>query len=209
MNQRVGYACVSTDDQRLDLQRAALHLSGVQSIYEEKASGKAGGRPELNQCLKSLRAGDTLVVWRLDRLGCSLSELVRVVAELEDKGISFESITEKIETAGNAGKWVSYVFAALAVFERNLIRERTHAGLIAARARARARGRAGGRKPKLDAQQISEIQRLMADPNIPVSQIAERYKVSRTTLYKVAPRSSAATSSGQTDASAITPRENA
>ena len=205
MNQRVGYARVSKDDQRLDLQRAALHLSGVQSIYEEKASGKAGGRPELNQCLKSLRAGDTLVVWRLDRLGCSLSELVRVVAELEDKGISFESITEKIETSGNAGKWVSYVFAALADFERNLIRERTHAGLIA----ARARGRAGGRKPKLDAQQISEIQRLMADPNIPVSQIAERYKVSRTTLYKVAPRSSAATSSGQTDASAITPRENA
>lgn len=205
MNQRVGYARVSTDDQRMDLQRAALNLSGVQSIYEEKASGKAGGRPELNQCLKSLRAGDTLVVWRLDRLGCSLSELVRIVAELEDKGISFESITEKIETAGNAGKWMSYVFAALADFERNLIRERTRAGLVA----ARARGRAGGRKPKLDAQQISEIRRLMADPNIPVSQIAERYKVSRTTLYKVAPRSSAATSSGQTDASAITPRENA
>ncbi|EKT4531013.1 recombinase family protein [Pseudomonas putida] len=202
MNQRVGYACVSTDDRSLDLQRAALHLSGVQSIYEEKASGKAASRSELNHCLTALRAGDTLVVWRLDRLGRSLPDLVRIVVELDGKGIGFESITEKIETASAAGRLMFHVFAALAEFERNLIRERTQVGLAA----ARARGRSGGRKPKLDAQQIREIRRLMADPNIPVSQIAERYKVSRTTLYKVAPRGSASTGSVKAEASVTTPR---
>src|SRR5690606_37679639 len=195
MNQRIGYARVSTDDQNLDLQRDALRLSGVQEIYEEMASGKATGRPELNHCLKALRAGDTLVVWRLDRLGRSLPDLVRIVAELEEKGIGFESIAEKIETTSAAGKLVFHVFAALAEFERNLIRERTRAGLAA----ARARGRAGGRKPKLDTRQIREIKRLMSDPTIPVSQIAERYKVSRTTIYKVAPRSPAFAADTQAD----------
>ncbi len=185
MNQRIGYARVSTEDQNLDLQRDALHLAGVQSIYEEMASGKSAERPELEHCLKALRTGDVLVVWRLDRLGRSLPDLVRIVSELENKGIGFESVTEKIETTSAAGKLVFHVFAALAEFERNLIRERTRAGLAA----ARARGRSGGRKPKLDARQVREIRRLMSDPTIPVSQIAERYKVSRTTIYKVAPRS--------------------
>jgi len=185
MNQRIGYARVSTDDQNLDLQRDALNLAGVQSIYEEKASGKAAGRPELDLCLKALRAGDTLVVWRLDRLGRSLPDLVRIVTELEDKAIGFESVTERIETFSAAGKPVVHFFAALAEFERNLIRERTQAGLAA----VRARGRAGGRKPKLDTRQIWEIKRLMSDPTIAVNQIAQRYKVSRTTIYKVAPRS--------------------
>lgn len=205
MNQRIGYARVSTDDQNLDLQRDALHLSGVQSIYEEMASGKSAGRPELEHCLKALRTGDTLVVWRLDRLGRSLPDLVRVVTELEGKGIGFESITEKIETTTAAGKLVFHVFAALAEFERNLIRERTQAGLVA----ARARGRKGGRKPKLDARQIKEIKQLMADSSIPVTQIAERYKVSRTTLYKVAPRGPAVVGSDQTDAGVIKSREDA
>ena len=185
MNQRIGYARVSTDDQNLDLQRDALRLAGVGSIYEEAASGKTAVRLELDHCLKALRAGDTLVVWRLDRLGRSLPDLVHIVAGLEEKGIGFESLTEKIETTTAAGKLVFHVFAALAEFERNLIRERTRAGLVA----ARARGRSGGRKPKLDARQIREIKRLMSDPTIPVGQIAERYKVSRTTIYKVAPRS--------------------
>lgn len=203
MNQRIGYARVSTDDQNLDLQRDALRLSGVQVIYEEMVGGKNADRPELASCLKALRAGDTLVVWRLDRLGRSLPDLVRIVAELEDKGIGFESITEKIETASAAGKLVFHVFAALAEFERNLIRERTQAGLAA----ARARGRAGGRKPKLNSQQIKEIKRLMADPSIPVRQIAERYKVSRTTLYKVAPRGATASASEVAQASSKTPRE--
>ena len=197
MNQRIGYARVSTDDQNLDLQRDALYLAGVESIYEETASGKSTDRLELEHCLKALRAGDTLVVWRLDRRGRSLPDLVRIVAELQTKGIGFESITEKIETISAAGKLVFHVFAALAEFERNLIRERTRAGLAA----ARARGRAGGRKPKLDARQIREIKRLMSDPTIPVSQIAQRYKVSRTTIYKVAPRSHASAADTQADAS--------
>ena len=197
MNQRIGYARVSTDDQNLDLQRDALHLAGVESIYEETASGKSAGRLELEHCLKALRSGDTLVVWRLDRLGRSLPDLVRIVAELEEKGIGFQSITEKIETASAAGKLIFHVFAALAEFERNLIRERTRAGLAA----ARARGRAGGRKPKLDTRQIIEIKRLMSDPTIPVSQIAERYKVSRTTIYNVAPRAAASTIELQSDVS--------
>ncbi len=197
MNQRIGYARVSTDDQNLDLQRDALRLAGVRSTYEEAASDKDSAREERDHCLKALRAGDTLVVWRLDRLGSSLSDLVRIVAGLEEKGIGFESITEKIETTSDAGKLVFHVFAALAEFERNLIRERTRAGLVA----ARARGRAGGRKPKLDARQIREIKRLMSDPTIPGSQIAERYKVSRATIYKVAPRSNAPATETQTGAS--------
>ena len=197
MNQRIGYARISTDDQKLDLQRDALRLAGVGPIYEETVSGKTAVRQELDHCLKALRAGDTLVVWRLDRLGRSLPDLVQIVAGLEEKGIGFESITEKIETTSAAGKLVFHVFAALAEFERNLIRERTQAGLVA----ARARGRSGGRKSKLDARQIREINRLMSDPTIPVGQIAERYKVSRTTIYKVASRSAVPASEPQSDAS--------
>lgn len=186
MGQRIGYARVSTDDQNLDLQLDALHRAGIADdcLYSDTASGKDAERKELAACLKALREGDTLVVWRLDRLGRSLPDLVRIIGELEKKGVGFESLTEKIETSSAAGKLVFHVFAALAEFERNLIRERTRAGLVA----ARARGRSGGRRPKLTPQQIKEIKRLMTDPTIPVSQIAERYDVSRTTIYKVAPR---------------------
>jgi DNA invertase Pin-like site-specific DNA recombinase len=180
MNQRIGYARVSTDDQHLDLQRDALQQAGCNIVYEETASGKNTNRPELEHCRKALRAGDTLVVWRLDRLGRSLPDLVRIVAELEQDGIGFESITEKIETSSAAGKLVFHVFAALSEFERNLIRERTQAGLAA----ARARGRSGGRKPKLDDKQVREIKVLLRDPDIQVADVARRYGVSRTTLYK-------------------------
>lgn len=128
------------------------------------------------------------MVWRLDRLGRNLPDLIRIVAELERDGVGFESLTEKIETGSASGKLVFHVFAALSEFERNLIRERTHAGLAA----ARARGRAGGRKPKLDAGQVREIKALLRDPGIHVADVARRYGVSRTTLYKhvgvVAPR---------------------
>ena len=144
---RIGYARVSTEDQNLDLQRDALTKAGCGSIYEEKASGKgaAGDRPEWTQCLKALRPGDTLVVWRLDRLGRSLPDLVGIVAELERRNVGLLSLTENIETGSAAGKLIFHVFASLAEFERNLIRERTRAGLDA----ARARGRFGGRKPKV------------------------------------------------------------
>ncbi|MFA5119422.1 MAG: recombinase family protein [Candidatus Omnitrophota bacterium] len=188
MNQRIGYARISTDDQNLDLQRDALKKAGCTIIYEEAASGKKSDRAELEHCRKALRKGDTLVVWRLDRLGRSLSDLVRIVAELERDGVGFESLTEKIETGSASGKLIFHVFAALSEFERNLIRERTHAGLAA----ARARGRAGGRKPKLDDKQVREIKALLRDPGIHVADVARRYGVSRTTLYKhvgvVAPR---------------------
>ena len=180
MNQRIGYARVSTEDQNLDMQRDALTAAGCSVIYEETASGKGVARPELEQCRKALRPGDALIVWRLDRLGRSLPDLVQIVSELEQKDIGFESVTERIETGSAAGKLVFHVFAALADFERNLIRERTNAGLAA----ARARGRVGGRKPKLDAKDMKEIQALWRDKSIPVADIARRYGVSRTTLYK-------------------------
>ena len=180
MNQRIGYARVSTDDQNLDMQLDALKVAGCSVIYEETASGKGVSRSELEQCRKALRPGDTLIVWRLDRLGRSLHDLVQIVAELEQKGIGFESITERIETGSATGKLVFHVFAALAEFERNLIRERTNAGLVA----ARARGRVGGRKPKLDEKDVKEILALWRDKSIPVADIARRYGVSRTTLYK-------------------------
>jgi len=180
MNQRIGYARVSTIDQHLDLQRDALKKSGCTVMYEEAASGKSADRPEFEQCRKALRAGDTLVVWRLDRLGRSLPDLVRLVAEFERDGIGFESLTEKIETGSAAGKLTFHVFAALAEFEKNLIRERTQAGLVS----ARARGRSGGRKPKLNDKQVREIKVLLHDPHIHVTDVARRYGVSRTTLYK-------------------------
>ena len=128
----------------------------------------------------ALRSADTLVVWRLDRLGRSLADLVRIVSQLEVAGVGFESITERIETGSAAGRLIFHVFAALAEFERNLIRERTKAGLAA----ARARGRKGGRKPSLDPQQIREIRALLRDPGIQVVDVANRYGVSRTTLYR-------------------------
>lgn len=180
MNQRIGYARVSTEDQHLDLQRDALQQAGCRVIYEEAAIGKNAVRLELEQCRKALRSGDTLVVWRLDRLGRSLPDLVQIVAELECLGIGFESLTEKIETNSAAGKLVFHVFAALAEFERSLIRERTHAGLAA----ARARGRSGGRKPKLGEKQVREIKALLRDPEIQVAAVARQYGISRTTLYK-------------------------
>lgn len=180
MNQRIGYARVSTDDQHLDLQRDALRQARCGVVYEEAVSGKNTARPEFEQCRNALRAGDTLVVWRLDRLGRSLSDLLQIVTELEQGSIGFESLTEKIETGSPAGKLIFHIFAALAEFDRGLIRERTQAGLAA----ARARGRAGGRKPKLGEQRVREIKALLRDPDIQVTEVARRYGVSRTTIYK-------------------------
>lgn len=137
---RFGYARVSTEDQNLDLQRDALKVARCDRVFEEKASCKSSVRPRLEECLAALRAGDTLVVWRLDRLGRSLSDLVRIVEDLKARGIGFESLNERIDTCSATGGLMFHVFAALAEFERNVIQERTQAGLAA----ARARGRAGG-----------------------------------------------------------------
>ena len=176
---RLGYARVSTEDQNLDLQRDALTHAGCRQIYEEKASGKGANRPELDHVLADLRPGDTLVVWRLDRLGRNLADLVRIVSELRGKGVGFESLTERIDTITATGELVFHLFASLAQFERNLIRERTRAGL----ASARARGRKGGRPPKLGPKELREIKVLLRDPDVTVSSVAKRYGVSRVTLY--------------------------
>lgn len=177
---RIGYARVSTEDQTLDLQRDALKRAKCGEIYEERATGKNAARPQLEGCLKGLREGDTLIVWRLDRLGRNLADLVGAVAELERRGIHFESLTEKIETGSPAGRLVFHVFAALAEFERNLIRERTVAGLTA----ARARGRKGGRPSKLSPKEIKTIRALLKTAEIPVAEIAARFGVARSTLYR-------------------------
>lgn len=180
MNQHIGYARVSTDDQHMDLQRDALQAAGCTVLYEETASGKDAKREQLDHCLKALREGDTLVVWRLDRLGRSLQDLVAIVVRLQEAGIFFESLTEKIETESAAGKLQFHVFAALAEFERDIIRERTRAGLAA----ARARGRRGGRPPSLSAKDIRRIGILLRDPDIRVAEVARDYNVSRATIYK-------------------------
>ena len=180
MKHKIGYARVSTDDQDLSLQLDALENAGCKLIYKDKASGKNRHRSEFEHCLKALRSGDTLVVWRLDRLGRSLSDLVKIITELENKGIAFESLSEKVETHSATGKLMFHVFAALAEFERNIIRERTQAGLKA----ARARGRKGGRPRKLDKKQVREIKALLRDPDIRGIDVAKRYGVSRATIYR-------------------------
>jgi DNA invertase Pin-like site-specific DNA recombinase len=176
---RFGYARVSTDDQTLDLQRDAMKRAKCRQVYEEQASGKNTTRPQLDACLKSLREGDTLVVWRLDRLGRSLADLVHIIADCERRKIQFESLTERIETRSPAGKLVFHVFAALAEFERNLIRERTLAGLKA----ARARGRKGGRPAKLNAKDVKTVRALLKT-DLPVHEIAARFAIARSTLYR-------------------------
>lgn len=177
---RIGYARVSTADQDLAPQLDVLHAKGCEPIYSEHASGKHADRPELAQAMKALRAGDTLVVWRLDRLGRSLPDLIATVNELASRGIAFESVTEAIDTTTASGKLVFNIFASLADFERHLIGERTRAGLAA----GRARGRMGGRPPALTSRQLREARLLLTDPDATVTAVAERYGVSRTTLYK-------------------------
>jgi DNA invertase Pin-like site-specific DNA recombinase len=175
---RIGYARVSTDDQHLTLQQDALRAAGCRTIYEESASGKTAARPELENCLKALRPWDTLVVWRLDRLGRSLGDLVAIVAGLHAGRVGFESLTEKIDTNSAAGKLIFHVFAALAEFERNLIRERTVAGLAA----ARKRGRIGGRRPKVDPKMKKQIE-TMKGAGIPIASIASMCGLARSTVY--------------------------
>jgi len=177
---RIGYARVSTADQDLAPQLDVLRAKGCEPIYSEHASGKHADRPELAQAMKALRAGDTLVVWRLDRLGRSLPDLIATVNELASRGIAFESVTEAIDTTTASGKLVFNIFASLADFERHLIGERTRAGLAA----GRARGRMGGRPPALNSRQLREARLLLTDPEATVTAVAERYGVSRTTLYK-------------------------
>lgn len=175
---RIGYARVSTQDQNPDLQLDALKAAGCEEVFHEKMSGSIRARPQLDACLRTLRKGDTLVVWRLDRLGRSLQDLVEIIHGLESKGVAFQSLTENIDTSSAGGRLVFHLFGALAEFERNLIVDRTRAGLAA----ARARGRKGGRKPKLSKGDVKKAAAMLRNPDITKTEVAEHFGVSRVTL---------------------------
>jgi DNA invertase Pin-like site-specific DNA recombinase len=180
MGHLLGYARVSTTDQHLHVQVDALIAAGCYRVFTETASGARADRPALAQVLDQLRPGDTLVVWKLDRLGRSLRHLVDTVTGLAECGVGFRSLQEAIDTTTPGGKLVFHVFAALAEFERDLIRERTAAGLAA----ARARGRNGGRPAALDDGQVELARELYASRRYTTAEIARRLKVGRSTLYR-------------------------
>jgi DNA invertase Pin-like site-specific DNA recombinase len=177
----IGYARVSTGDQNLDLQLDSLKAAGCDKLFTDKLSGSKDDRPGLGEALGFVRSGDTLVVWRLDRLGRSLSHLIDVTTGLEARGIGFKSLQEGIDTTTSGGKLVFHIFGALAEFERSLIRERTYAGLKA----ARARGRSGGRPKALSEQQLKMAVRMLAAPDVSVQQVAEHFGIARSTLYRL------------------------
>ncbi len=176
----IGYARVSTADQNLDLQVDALHRAGCIRVFTDTASGSLTERPQLSAALDYLRRGDTLVVWRLDRLGRSLKHLLALVEGLDEREIDFKSLQESLDTTTPSGKLLFQVMGALAEFERSLIRERTHAGLSA----ARARGRVGGRKPVLTPHKAAVARRLHDGKEHTVAEIAKILGVSRATIYR-------------------------
>lgn len=176
----VGYCRVSTEEQSLDLQRDALEEAGCSRVFEDVISGAREQRPGLGEALEYMREGDTLVVWRLDRLGRNVKHLIEVVESLQQRGIGFKSLQEAIDTTTSGGKLVFHIFCCLAEFERQVIRERTLAGLKA----ARARGRKGGRRPKLTPQQVAIGRSLAADPNRTVTEICQTLGISRPTFYR-------------------------
>ncbi len=177
---QIGYARVSTDDQKLDLQYDALREAKCDKIFKDVASGAKSDRQGLDHATKYLRPGDTLVVWKLDRLGRSLKHLIDVVNGLNRKGVFFRSLQENIDTASSGGKLTFHLFGALAEFERDIIRERTKAGLEA----ARARGRVGGRPKAMNDKQIQLARQLMSNPSNSVSDVSKTLGVSRATLYR-------------------------
>jgi DNA invertase Pin-like site-specific DNA recombinase len=179
----IGYARVSTRDQNLELQLDALIKAGCETIYQEKVSGANASRPELDKLLSQLRAGDTVYIYKLDRLGRSLKHLLQVVGDFQQRGVGLVSLTDAINTTSAQGRLVFNLFASLAEFERELIRERTHAGL----ASARARGRVGGRQRGLSeaAERIAIIaETLYREQQLGVNEIAQRLHISKVTLYK-------------------------
>ena len=176
----VGYARISTTDQTLGLQRDALTAAGCERLFTDTASGSRADRPGLEEALDFLRPGDTLVVWRLDRLGRSLRHLIETMTALQERGIGFRSLQESIDTTTSGGKLVFHVFGALVEFERDLIRERTSAGLAA----ARARGRKGGRPRALDARRARIALALYNDKANSIADICRTLRISRATLYR-------------------------
>ncbi|HZA22621.1 MAG TPA: recombinase family protein [Dehalococcoidia bacterium] len=176
----IGYARVSTHDQTLNLQQDALKKAECSKIFTDTASGAKTERIGLDEALTYVRKGDTLVVWRLDRLGRSLPHLITTLTHLEEQGIGFQSLTEHIDTTTSGGKLIFHIFGALAEFERNLIRERTQAGLAA----ARERGRRGGRPTALTARQLSIAKALYSAKHHSIAEICQTLKISKATLYR-------------------------
>lgn len=179
----VGYARVSTQDQKPGLQLDALEAAGCEKVFREKASGAQRDRPQLAAAIDYMRKGDTLVVWKLDRLARSMKQLIETVEGLEAGGIGFRSLTEAIDTTTSGGRLVFHIFGALAEFERSIIRERTRAGLDA----ARARGRKGGRPKKLDEADLKAAHAMLAEDTFTVEDVARRLNVSPATLYRYLP----------------------
>jgi len=178
----LGYARVSTAEQTAALQQDALRAAGCQRIWSDTASGSRTDRPQLSAVFDQLRAGDTLVVWRLDRLGRSLPHLIETIGELQGRGVGFKSVQEHIDTTTPGGRLVFHVFGALASFERELIQERTLAGLAA----ARERGRLGGRPTVLSPAKLRQARKMIGEKT-PVTEVAQVLGVSRATLYRRVP----------------------
>ena len=179
----IGYARVSTQDQNPQLQLDALKAAGCEKIFTEKASGAQRDRSELKAALDYMRPGDTLVVWKLDRLARSIKQLIETVDGLKEQAIGFQSLTEAIDTTTPGGTLVFHIFAALAEFERGIIRERTLAGLKA----AREQGKLGGRPRALTDADLVAAKALLTDPTITVEVVAERLNVAPSTLYRYIP----------------------
>ena len=179
----VGYARVSTRDQSPALQLDALREAGCERTFMEKASGAQRNRPELAAALDYIRAGDTLVVWKLDRLARSVRQLVETAEDLQQRGIGLKVLTQQIDTTTPGGRLVFHVFAAMAEFERELTLERTHAGL----ASAKALGRRGGRKPSMGPAEIKRAKAMLTDATITVEEVAQQLGVQPSTLYRHIP----------------------
>ena len=178
---KIGYARVSTGLQNLNLQEDRLNTYGCEKIFSDHISGSKSKRPGLDKAIEFARSGDTIVVWRLDRLGRNMEDLITLVNELNERGVSFHSLEENItmDKSSSTGQLLFHLFAAFAEFERNLILERSSAGRIA----ARARGRYGGRPEKLNKQDLNLLKTLY-DNGTPIKTIAEQWQVSRTTIYR-------------------------
>lgn len=178
----IGYARVSTQDQTLNLQTDALKRIGCDKIFTDMTSGTRAERPGLQDAMDHLRAGDTLVVWRLDRLGRTLKHLIATISDLNERGIGFKSLQENMDTTTSGGKLIFHIFGALAEFEREVIRERTNAGLQA----ARARGRFGGRRSiqSRDPKKLALARKLYTDQIMSVQEICDALHIGRSTLYR-------------------------
>jgi DNA invertase Pin-like site-specific DNA recombinase len=176
---KIGYARVSTADQHLRMQEDALKSAGCEEVYTDVISGVKSQRPGLDKVLSYLREGDTLVVWKLDRLGRSIQHLIQTITSLLEKKIGFKSLQENIDTSTSGGKLIFHIFSALAEFERDLIQERTQAGLKA----ARARGKMGGRPPLLDTRQINRMIEMYDEQKNTVAEICKIYNISRPSFY--------------------------